>query len=136
MKFVGGARVGGGGAAGTAGAMGAAGGIGVADAAGAMGAAGSPIALVTPPAHAAASSVASTLPKELVLIAIRGLSLVRGRIAPPAPGPPGVLGEPAGRSKVSTCDYMRSDLNPARSSSTNSSGCSQAAKCPPLSSLL
>ena len=30
----------------------------------------------------------------------------------------------------------RSDLNPARSSCTKSSGCSQAAKCPPLSSLL
>ena len=30
----------------------------------------------------------------------------------------------------------RRDLNPARSSFTNSSGCSQAAKCPPLSSLL
>ena len=31
---------------------------------------------------------------------------------------------------------LRSDLNAARTSATNSSGCSHAAKCPPLSSLL
>jgi hypothetical protein len=32
--------------------------------------------------------------------------------------------------------YLRSDLKPARTSSEKSCGCSQAAKCPPLSSLL
>ena len=32
--------------------------------------------------------------------------------------------------------YPRSDLKPARTSSENSCGCSQAAKCPPFSSLL
>ena len=32
--------------------------------------------------------------------------------------------------------YVRSDLSPTRSSSTKSFGCSHAAKCPPLSSLL
>jgi hypothetical protein len=32
--------------------------------------------------------------------------------------------------------YVRSDLKPARISSEKSFGCSQAAKCPPLSSLL
>jgi hypothetical protein len=32
--------------------------------------------------------------------------------------------------------YVRSDLKPARTSSEKSCGCSQAAKCPPLSSLL
>ena len=32
--------------------------------------------------------------------------------------------------------YVRSDLNPARSSSTKSFGCSHAGKWPPLSSLL
>jgi hypothetical protein len=33
-------------------------------------------------------------------------------------------------------DQLRSDLKPARTSSEKSCGCSQAAKCPPLSSLL
>lgn len=37
---------------------------------------------------------------------------------------------------ASSTDYLRSDLNPARTSSEKSCGCSQAAKCPPLSSLL
>src|SRR6185369_7053773 len=32
--------------------------------------------------------------------------------------------------------YVRSGLKPARTSSAKSRGCSQAAKCPPLSSLL
>ena len=32
--------------------------------------------------------------------------------------------------------YPRSDLRPPRTSSEKSCGCSQAAKCPPLSSLL
>jgi len=32
--------------------------------------------------------------------------------------------------------YLRSDLNPARTSSEKSCGCSQAAKCPPLSTSL
>ena len=32
--------------------------------------------------------------------------------------------------------YLRSDLKPARISSERSCGCSHAAKCPPLSSLL
>jgi len=32
--------------------------------------------------------------------------------------------------------YLRSDLRPTRTSSEKSCGCSQAAKCPPLSSLL
>jgi hypothetical protein len=32
--------------------------------------------------------------------------------------------------------YLRSGLKPARTSSEKSFGCSQAAKCPPLSSLL
>ena len=32
--------------------------------------------------------------------------------------------------------YLRSDLKPTRTSSERSFGCSQAAKCPPLSSLL
>src|SRR5688572_24676203 len=32
--------------------------------------------------------------------------------------------------------YLRSGLKPARTSSEKSCGCSQAAKCPPLSSLL
>jgi hypothetical protein len=38
-------------------------------------------------------------------------------------------------STVQHLNY-RNDLNPARSSFTKSVGCSQAAKCPPLSSLL
>ena len=33
-------------------------------------------------------------------------------------------------------DQLRSGLKPARTSSEKSCGCSQAAKCPPLSSLL
>ena len=36
----------------------------------------------------------------------------------------------------STSHYLRSDRKPARTSSEKSCGCSQAAKCPPLSSLL
>ena len=32
--------------------------------------------------------------------------------------------------------YLRSDLKPERTSSEKSCGCSQAAKCPPLSCLL
>ena len=32
--------------------------------------------------------------------------------------------------------YLRSDLKPARTSSEKSCGCSHAAKCPPLGSLL
>ena len=33
-------------------------------------------------------------------------------------------------------DYVRSDLKPARTSSEKTCGCSQAAKCPPVSTLL
>jgi hypothetical protein len=48
--------------------------------------------------------------------------------------------EEAGRDLLDTRgedrDYARSDLKPARSSSVNSWGYSQAAKCPPRSSLL
>ena len=33
-------------------------------------------------------------------------------------------------------DYLRSDLKPARTSWEKSAGCSQAAKCPPLATLL
>jgi len=33
-------------------------------------------------------------------------------------------------------DYLRSELNPARTSSTNNFGCSHAAKWPPLGSSL
>ena len=41
---------------------------------------------------------------------------------------------PAGQAPL--LHYLRSGLKPARTSSENSCGCSQAAKCPPLSSLL
>ena len=39
-------------------------------------------------------------------------------------------------SKRVLFDYLRSDLKPARTSSEKSCGCSQAAKCPPLATLL
>ena len=45
----------------------------------------------------------------------------------------------ARRARVGTANHVplwRSGLNPARSSDTKIAGCSQAAKCPPLSSLL
>jgi hypothetical protein len=38
--------------------------------------------------------------------------------------------------KLPLLRYPRSDLKPARTSSEKSSGCSQAAKCPPFSTLL
>ena len=42
----------------------------------------------------------------------------------------------AGFSRSSWLDYVRRDLNPWRISPTKSSGCSHAAKCPPLGSVL
>ena len=38
--------------------------------------------------------------------------------------------------KARMLHYLRSGLKPARTSSEKSCGCSQAAKCPPLESLL
>src|SRR5256885_9115949 len=40
------------------------------------------------------------------------------------------------RSQLASPNCERSDLKPSRCSRTNSSGCSHAAKCPPLGSLL
>ncbi len=42
----------------------------------------------------------------------------------------------AARIKRPCSNYVRSDLKPARSSSLKAFGCSHAAKCPPLGSLL
>ena len=59
--------------------------------------------------------------------------------APGSAGPSGLgvepLGRPAARGHVHTVSY-RSVRSPVRTSSEKSSGCSQAAKCPPLSSWL
>ena len=41
-----------------------------------------------------------------------------------------------GESPLAVACYLRSDLKPARISSDRNFGCSQAAKCPPLGSLL
>jgi hypothetical protein len=64
-----------------------------------------------------------------------GFVTMRGRVSPPLDQP--LSRRVYGRRDVANdVQYFRSDLKPARTSCEKSSGCSHAAKWPPLSSLL